>query len=337
MSAGWDPGTASYRRVIRTVRTTSRREAKAALARLEVEVASGRVGPSDPTVTELLERWMEHLERLGRSDSTLYNYRRYINRELGPAIGGLRLSKLTARDLDGLYTALTRRGLAPATVRQIPAVMRAALNQAVRWGMVGRNVATLASAPSQPQREQHPPSEAEVQALLDAASGLDPMFGLFVRVIAATGMRRAEACGLRWSDVDLEAERLTVQRSRISIPGAVGDRPTKTRSVRTVMLDKGTVDALRVGWRAARQFARFAGADDNTQRVGYVFSFDPTGRRRGEATQSARAGSALAAAPASMGYACTTCATGKPPNCSTPVSPSRPWPRVLVTPTAPPR
>ena len=147
VSAGWDPGTAGYRRVIRTVRTTSRREAKTALARLEVEVASGRVGPSDPTVAELLERWMEHLERLGRSDSTLYNYRRYINRELRPTIGGLRLSKLTARDLDGLYTALTRRGLAPATVRQIHAVMRAALNQAVRWGMVGRNVATLASAP----------------------------------------------------------------------------------------------------------------------------------------------------------------------------------------------
>jgi hypothetical protein len=80
---------------------------------------------------------LEHLERLGRSESTLYNYRRYITRELGPAIGTVRLSKLTARHLDGPYAALTNRGLAPATIRQVHALMRAALNQAVRWGWSG--------------------------------------------------------------------------------------------------------------------------------------------------------------------------------------------------------
>jgi hypothetical protein len=154
VSTGWDPATSRYGRVIRTVRTTSRREVKAALARLEVEVAGGHVGASDPTVAQLLSRWMDHLARLGRSDSTLCNYRRYVNRELLPTIGNVRLSKLTARHLDALYDALTKRGLAPATVRQIHALMRAALNQAVRWGLVGRNVAQLASAPSQPQREQ---------------------------------------------------------------------------------------------------------------------------------------------------------------------------------------
>jgi hypothetical protein len=89
-------------------------------------------------VAQLLDRWIEHLARLGRSDSTLYNYGKYIDRELLPAFGDVRLSKLTARHLDGLYTALTKRGLAPATIRQIHAVVRAALNQAVRWGLVGR-------------------------------------------------------------------------------------------------------------------------------------------------------------------------------------------------------
>jgi integrase len=277
VSTGWDPETGRYGRVIRTLRTSSRRQAKAALARLEVEVASGRGGTADPTVAQLLDRWLEHLERLGRSESTLYNYRRYVKRELGPAIGGVRLSKLTARHLDGLYTALTKRGLAPATIRQVHALMRAALNQAVRWGLVGRNIATLASSPPQPQREQHPPSAEQVQALIDAATRLEPMFGLYVRVVAATGMRRAEACGLRWSDVDLDAGRLTISRSRLSVPGVVGDRPTKTRSARTVTLDVGTTSALRSGWLAARQLARFSGVDDKTRRAGYVFSFAADG------------------------------------------------------------
>jgi integrase len=55
-------------------------------------------------------------------------------------------------------------------------------------------------------------------------------------------MRRSEACGLRWSDIDLEGGRLVVQRSHLSLPGAVGDRPTKTRSVRTVTLDPDRVE-----------------------------------------------------------------------------------------------
>ena len=162
--------------------------------------------------------------------------------------------------------------------------MRAALNQAVRWGLVGRNVAQLASAPSQPQREQHPPTAAQVHRLIETATELDPMFGLYVHIVAATGMRRSEACGLRWSDVDLQAGRLTVARSHMSLPGATGDRQTKTRSVRTITLDQGTLEALRQGWRSARQLARFAGVNDDTRRAGYVFSFDADGAEPGGAT-----------------------------------------------------
>ena len=244
---------------------------------LEVEVANGQIGVEDPTVAELLGRWLDHVEDLGRSPATLYNYRRYVTKELVPVIGAVRLSKFTAGHLDRLYSALRRRGLAPATIRQIHAIMRAALHQAVRWGLVSRNVASLASAPSQPQREQHPPTADEVMALIRAAEALEPMLGLFVRVVAATGMRRGEACGLRWSDVDLDAGRLTVQRSHLALPGAVGDHPTKTRSVRTVTLDPATVAALKSAWRAARQLARFAGVDDDARRAGYVFSFDADG------------------------------------------------------------
>ena len=140
-----------------------------------------------------------------------------------------------------------------------------------------RNVASLASAPSQPQREQQQPTIEEVLALIDAAEATESLFGLYVRVVAATGMRRSEACGLRWSDIDLDAGRLVVQRSHLSLPGSVGDQPTKTRSVRTATLDPDTVTALRSAWRAARHLARFAGVDDDQRRAGYVFSFDADG------------------------------------------------------------
>lgn len=278
VAAGRDPDTGAYRRVIRTVKGVSKREAKAALAELEVAVAAGRVGADDPTLAELLERWMEHLAGLGRSDSTLYNYRKYIDREIVPALGSNRLSKLSPLDIDRFYTKLRKRGLSSSTIRQMHAILRASLNQAERWGLVHRNVAKLASAPSQEQREQLPPEPAMVRALLVAAREFDPLFGLYVRIVVAIGARRAEVCGLRWSDIDFEAGSLSVQRSYLAIPGAKGDRPTKTRSARTVSLDPDTIAALEAGWSTAVRIAELVGMTEAERRQLYVFSTDPVGR-----------------------------------------------------------
>ena len=157
------------------------------------------------------------------------------------------------------------------------AILRASLNQAERWGLVQRNVAKLASAPSQPQREQHPPTVAQVRVLIGAAADLDPLFGLYVRVMVATGARRAELCGLRWSDVDFEAGTLNVARSYTVVPGVRGDRPTKTRSTRLVILDPVTIDGLRLGMVHSVALAADFGIAADDRRAGYVFTDDPTG------------------------------------------------------------
>ena len=278
VSAGRDPATGRYRRVTRTLHTTSKRQAKLALAELETSVASGRVSFEDRTVAALLDSWLDHLVELGRADTTLYTYRRYVNKELKPTLGQIRLSRLTALDIDRLYAKLRKRGLAPASIRQIHAILRAALHQAERWGLVDRNVARLASPPSQPQREQHPPDTDEVIALLDAASAQSPLFGLFIRVMVATGMRRAEVCGLRWSDIDFDTGRLNVSRSYLAIATARGDRPTKTRSARDISLDPVTLDQLEASWQDASTLAWQFRVSADDRRPGYIFTNDPLRR-----------------------------------------------------------
>ncbi len=168
VSAGRDPATGRYHRVIRTIHTTSRRQVKLALAELETAVAAGRVSTKDRTLAELLDSWLDHITDLGRADTTLHNYRLVVERDIKPPLGKTKLSKLTALDIDRVYARLRKRGLAPATIRQVHAILRASLHQGERWGLVDRNVARLASPPSQPQREQHPPQPDEVIALLDA-------------------------------------------------------------------------------------------------------------------------------------------------------------------------
>ncbi len=244
VSLGRDPVTGKYRRVVRNVKAKNKTEAKAALARLEVEAQSGGVGLEDPRIEELLDRWMQHLQAKGRSANTLYGYRRYIDREIVPVLGGTKLSKLTVADVDRLYDAMTARGLSPASVRQVHAVLRAALNQAEKWDLVRRNVARLASPPPMNQAEQVPPTVDELNRLLAAAQDHDPLFGIYVRVAAATGMRRAEACGLKWGDVDEGAGTLTIERSHVAVPGHRGDQGTKTRSTRVIHLDGATLDLL---------------------------------------------------------------------------------------------
>jgi integrase len=277
VSAGRDPVTGKYRRVVRTVATTSRREAKAALAKLETEVAAGAISFDDPTLADLLDRWLEHITSVGRAPTTLYHYRQYVDREIVPVLGAIRLSKLTALDIDRLYGQLRKRNLAAATIRQIHAILRASLNQAERWGLVQRNVARLASAPTQPQREQHPPELAEVLALMAAAVRMSPMFGLYIRVMVATGARRAEVCGLRWGDVDFDSNTLTVARSYTVLPGLRGDEPTKSRTNRTIVLDPITMNLLRAGWNAAVEIAEFGAVDLGVRRGGYIFTADPLG------------------------------------------------------------
>ncbi len=280
VSAGLDPSTGRYRRVIRQVKTTSKRAAKVALAELETAVANGRVSFDDPTVSDLLDRWLEHITGLGRSATTLYHYRQYVDREIVPVLGGIRLSKLSTLEIDALYTKLRKRGLAPATIRQIHAILRASLNQAERWGLVQRNVAKLASAPAQPQREQHPPSITDVRALMTAATTLDPLFGLFIRVMAATGARRAEVCGLRWSDVDFGTGTLDVSRSYTVLPGIRGDSPTKSRSASdcTARPRDSSGTRLRMVCGGAG-YSAACGISSEQRRSGYIFAMNPTGQR----------------------------------------------------------
>ena len=277
VSAGRDHSTGRYRRVIRTIRTTSKRQAKLALSELEAAVASGRVTTEDRSLAELLDSWMEHIAQLGRADTTLHNYRLVIDRDIKPTLGTLRLSKLTALDIDRLYTRLRKRSLAPATIRQVHAIIRAALHQAERWGLVDRNVARLASAPSQPQREQHPPTLSDVQALLAGAAAVSPLFGLYIRVMVATGARRSEVCALKWFDVDGHDGTVRVERSYLAIATGRGDRPTKTRSARTVRLDSETLEQLERAWTEAEEMASTFGVSAEIRRCGYIFSTDPDG------------------------------------------------------------
>ena len=238
-----DPTSARARQLSRTVSGT-KREAQRTLATLVSEVSAGRFVATPSTFGELLDRWLEHVgDHL--SPTTVREYRRLANKLLHPDLGNVPLRRLTTQRIDGYYRRLTHeRGLSPASVRHVHAVIRGALGQAVRWGWLPVNPATTASPPKMRRREIQPPPISDTHALLTAAEERDPDFAALIRILVATGARRGEACGLRWSDLDLAAGTAVICRSVASVAGGIVVKDTKTHAARRLALDPETVIAL---------------------------------------------------------------------------------------------
>lgn len=248
-------------------------------ARLAVEVGAGEHCEARLTVAELLDRWLEQFGP-DLSPKTLYVYRGYIDRLIVPRIGTIRLDKLTPAILDRLYRELREAGgrggapLAPASVRQVHAILRRALVHAERWGWIHRNPAALASPPKLGRHERRPPTADQVRQILYAARQQDPELGLAVWLAAITGARRGEICGLRWGD--LEDKSFVIRRSVLAYSDRLILKDPKTHQSRRVALDDETLRLLHVRHLAQAETALACGValDDEA----YVLSDDPAGR-----------------------------------------------------------
>src|SRR5215217_9283638 len=134
--AGRDPLSGKRRNLTGTART--KREAQALRARLLTQVHEGRRPATDATLARLLERWLEMADLAW---STRVTYKGYIERTILPTLGHLPLRRLDTSTLDRSYSELRGRGgvggrpMAPATVRQVHAILRRALGSGVPLGL----------------------------------------------------------------------------------------------------------------------------------------------------------------------------------------------------------
>jgi integrase len=253
--AGTDAVTGRERRVTRSVpakpgQRQPSREARALEARLLVDVGAGEHRDAQVTVTELLDAWLEQAGP-DLALTTLHGYQRYIRRNIAPALGNVRLDRLTTAMLDRLYRELRASGgvggqpLSPATVRQIHAVLHRALGQAQRWGWINKNPAALASPPKLVRKEIRPPPPDQVGRILTAAREEDPLLGLAVWLAAVTGARRGEMCGIQWADLDLDTGTLVIRHSIVELGHKLIVKPPKTHQVRRIAVDDTTIGMLR--------------------------------------------------------------------------------------------
>jgi len=244
-------------------------------------------------------RWLRHwlTTRTSLRPTTLRSYTSHVEVHLIPHLGRIRLVDLTGRHITAMFGTLAAsesragRQPTPATLHGIRATLRAALNGAVRDGLRLDNPACHVELSG---RRPHAEVWTDRRVAAWHARGdrapvavwtVDQLaaFLRFVAddelramwwLIALRGLRRGEAAGLRWCDVDLDAGTVTIEQQRLAYGRIIAVGPPKTAaSRRTIALDAGTVRILRAHRRRQRGHQAASGWHDD----GYVFT-TPTGQ-----------------------------------------------------------
>lgn len=210
------------------------------------------------TVAQLLdEHWLPHFRTAAvrGSDSppranTIAQAETAARSWIKPYVGEVRVIALTPAQVEGMIAALRERGGRkgkPLGARGVQAsfiVLRRALDFAVARGFVPINPAAVVGRPGVKQREMSYWTADEAQLFLKGAAE-DRLYAAWV-LLLARGLRRGELAGLRWDVVDLDAGRMRITRTRVSVGGtAVESTPKTDASRRLIPLDAGLVTVLK--------------------------------------------------------------------------------------------
>lgn len=199
----------------------------------------------DQPFGQFLSRWLEDSVKPSVKIKTFENYSRQVRVHIGPSLGNVRLSKLSAQHLQRFYRQMLDLGLASGSVERQHSIIHRALSQALSWNLVARNVADLADPPRPNPKEMLPLSSEQAAQFLKAARS-DRFFALYCLAIS-TGMRQAELLGLTWPDVEFGSATLHVHQQLIYSPG-LGfsfSEPKTAKSRRAIDIPAFAVEALR--------------------------------------------------------------------------------------------
>jgi integrase len=198
----------------------------------------------DETLGAFLASWLQDTAKPNLRPRTYIRYRELMELHVLPALGSVKLHKVSPQQLQKLYNKKLEEGYAPQTVKHIHRVLHRALRDALRWNLVARNVCDAVDAPRVPKQEMKALSVEQALQFLAAAKG-DPLESLYVLALT-TGMREGELLGLKWEDVDFARKTVQVRRTIARIPreGFKVAEPKTPKSRRSIHLTDLALESL---------------------------------------------------------------------------------------------
>lgn len=222
--------------------------------------------PTGETVAEFVERFLTDVKTNEVLDATMRGYRIQQKNHIVPALGRIKLHDLTTQRIQQWIGAMAAKGLSYSAVRHAYVVLDMALSAAVQWNIISKNPATAATLPARLKAERKematftPDQMHRFLVGIDTARAQYRAYKPFFLMLLTLGLRPSEACALRWSDIDMDAAKLTINRSLTQVTSGhwiVKNIPKTASGRRRLSMSRALVSELR-SHRARQAQARLA-------------------------------------------------------------------------------
>ncbi len=213
---------------------------------LEIQSAAANgtlIDPNRMRLGDYLKHWLEDVARPAVRPTTHVRYESLIRVHILPHIGGILLSVLHPSHIQSFYSKLEKLGASPRTRELSHVILRKALQQAFVWGYLQNNPCATVKKPRVAKKTMRYLDLAGAKVFLEAAKE-DRLYAIYVLALT-TGLRQGEIFGLKWEDIDLNAETLAVRRTIYELSGLVYiGEPKSSQSRRKVELPNIAIIAL---------------------------------------------------------------------------------------------
>lgn len=263
ITIGYDTGTG--KQIRKSFTGKSQKEVREKMQAAAVAVQNGDYfEPSKITVSEWFDIWLNEYQG-DKKYQTTKHYKAQAETHIKPALGAIKLGKLTAPQVQKFYNELARTGheikskdkktgktiytyepLAPKSIRNIHGVMTKALSTAVKVGYIKSNPCDLVTLPRVEKKEINPLTDDQVKEYFKACNSDE--YKYLLQILPFTGLRESEATGLTWDCVDFEKGTIKINKQLIKKPLADGGftlAETKSSKIRVIKPAPTVMEILR--------------------------------------------------------------------------------------------
>ncbi len=200
------------------------------------------IKPGKTTVAKYLEQWLADYAKPNLSPRGFERYESITRVHLIPSLGDILLTQLRPEHIQKHYASSLNNSLSALTVRYHHTVLHKALQTAIKWGLVNRNVADGVDVPRAHRTEMKTWNEHEITQFLETAK--DSIYYTLFHTALFTGMRRSELLGLQWQDIGFGQIYINRSLHQLNDGSYVFTQPKSAKSRRTIALAPSSIITL---------------------------------------------------------------------------------------------
>lgn len=224
----------------------TKKEAEIAALNLYNQMQTKGIETSSENFSSFIGRWLELSAKHSLKQTTFDTYERIVKHRLIPIFGDKTLVSLKPIDIQKFYNVLQQEGLSTTYVRLIHNILSSSFKTALKWEIVNHNIIEKVTPPKISRKETKSWDLDQAKKFLEITEKKTNFHIIFVIAIY-TGMRIGEILGLKWSDIDFDKKRISVNRTLgwVSGKGRILQDAKTLGSHRTISISDFLINVLK--------------------------------------------------------------------------------------------